>query len=137
MDIILTLETDIVFDFVDFFNRDVTVGLVTDLPDNFTFGVGQFSWRSKVVEVIMVDVSVYDQCNRFEAVRFKHVGFFDLFALFLHHLVFGPEVFRFAEGIGLCNTAAEGVYELIKDPDKIHSLEIILGASRGRMSSEY
>lgn len=51
----------------------LAVGFVLGLPDDVAAVVGDFLWGAQVVEMVVVDDVVFDQCQGSEGVRFEQV----------------------------------------------------------------
>ena len=64
---VLTLEAQVVVNFVNFLNRDIAVGFVAGFPDNFAGGIGEFPGCAQMVKVVMIDLIVLYQSRRAEA----------------------------------------------------------------------
>lgn len=75
---------------------------------------GQFLGRSQMVQVVVIDFSLFRavaiyQRQGFEAVRFVQVGAVLIPGFFSNEAVALPEEFGSGQAVGLSDTAAEGV----------------------------
>jgi len=79
--VVLPLEAQVVVNFVNFLNRDITVGFVAGFPDNLAFNIGEFPGCAQMVKVVMIDLIVLYQSRRAEAAGFVYIGFLDVVAI--------------------------------------------------------